>query len=180
MSCPVPPVQSHCPVSPLLSHLSFCIAHLSPQSGPCCHVLASCPISPALADLPRLTCQADLSRLTCLYCPVQCHCRCHVLDVKLQLYCQGCPATVVLSQLSWRLPCPSVMFWPSCPLCLVLPVPSRLSSLAVLSWLSCPGFPVLAVLFQQSSPQLFCPNCPVLVVMFSLSCPIYFILHPLS
>jgi hypothetical protein len=69
LSCPA------CPVLPVLSCLSypscpapslFSAAHLSSQSVPCCHVLASCPLYPIPADLSRLTFQADLSRLTWL------------------------------------------------------------------------------------------------------------------
>jgi hypothetical protein len=51
----------------------------------------------------------------------------------------------------------AVISWLSCPGCPVL---------VVLSWLSCPGCPVLVVLSWLS-----CPGCPVLVVLSWLSCP---------
>jgi hypothetical protein len=166
-TCPLPAVLLNRALVPTVRSLLSCSGILTYQS---------CPGRPAKADLSGRSFQTDLSVLSCpVPLPMSCS-RCQAPNLLSRLSCHGCPISVVLCQL----PCSSVMFWPSCPLCLVLPVPSRLSSLAVLSWLSCPGFPVLAVLFQQSSPQLFCPNCPVLVVMFSLSCPIYFILHPLS
>ncbi len=117
--------------------------------------------------------------------------RCHA-----QLYCHGCPATVVPSQLS-------------CPICPVLlsysghPVLSFLSRLyhpdilplsgpvcPVLSVL--PRLPIPAVLPQHSCPQLFFPailyflscfHCSVLSVLSCMPCPrsaVLEILHCLS
>jgi hypothetical protein len=60
--------------------------------------------------------------------------------------CQGYPVSAVLSQLFC-----AVMFWLSCnlfPVVAVLPLlPTPLSSPAVLSWLSCPGCPVPDALY---------------------------------
>ncbi len=75
--------------------------------------------------------------------------RCHAWTLLSWLVCHGRPISVALSQL----PCPSVMFWPSCPLFLVLPVPSRHSP-AVLCLLSCPGCPAQALLSQLSCPSI--------------------------
>jgi hypothetical protein len=95
--------------------------------------------------------------------------------------CSGC---LVLSHLS----CPCVLSRRYCPSC---PVPFPLSpanlsrqsgpcchvqafhpTASALSWLSCQGFLVSALLPQHSSAQLFCLCCPVFVVMFSWSCSI--------
>ncbi len=94
----------------------------------------------------RLTFQSDLSGwlvltdLSGLSCPssylMRCL-RCHALTLLSWVSYLGCPISVVRSQL----PCPSVMFWPSCPFFLVLPLPSWMSFLTVLSRFSCPGFP---------------------------------------
>ncbi len=168
--CPVLSVLSHPSCLPILSCLScpscsasllLSTAHVSPLSGPCCRVLASCPLCPVLSDMSWLTCQANLSRLTCLGYPAQHHKRCHVPDVMPQLYCQGCPATVVPSQLS----CPSFPFLLLC------------SGHPVLSFLSCLYHPNIlpAVLSQLSCPSILVPSsypcCPVFVVMLSLPCP---------
>ncbi len=134
LSCPI--CSSQLPAPWLLSP-----AYLSQESSFCCYVLASRPNCPVMAFLSSLTFQDDLFRLTSPGCPIQRDSSWHVPDVIPQIYCHGIPAmyschiSVFLSQL----PCPSVLFWPSCLLFLVLPVPSWMPSLAVLSWLSFPS-----------------------------------------
>ncbi len=96
------------------------------------------------------------------------------------LPCHVFPISVVLSQL----PCPSVMFRPSCPLFLVLPVAPQVPSLGVLSWLSCPSivvpgrFRLLCCICCHGLivlSYLFWYTCPVLGVLFwksYIDCPV--------
>jgi hypothetical protein len=152
-----------------------------------------------LAILSRLACQGWSIRLTCPDWPVLTAFSRMYLP---RLYCRGCPATVVLSQLSCLsspvLSCsghPVVSFlrlssFPysplqlSCPACLIpalLPPSSSVS--AVLSMLSssgwpvypsCPCYPVTDVL---SSVSQLCghllPFCPLLLRGHQLPCPDY-------
>jgi hypothetical protein len=90
-----------------------------------------------------------LSQLSCPRCPA-CD-SCSVMAVMPRMSCPFCP-----SQMS----CSCCFFLPSCPLFLGLAVLSRLSSLVILSWLSCPGRPVPDVL-----SRLFCSGSSVLVVL---------------
>ncbi len=115
------------------------------------------PGSPAQADLSgrpvKLPVPTVLSKWSCPRCPIS-------------------TTTVVSSWLSYlRCPILAVMFWSFCLSFLVL---SCLSSLALISQLSFTGYPVLAALFQLSSPccpLLAVPSSPVPAVLSSLSCP---------
>ncbi len=145
LSCPgclVPPFLSRlycpgCPVPAVLYRL-FCPGCLFPA------VLSrlsfpGCPVPAILAVLLQHV-QAHLSQLACLCCHV---------SASYPL----CPVQVDVS----RLACPGFMvtlsLLMSCPRC---PVSTVLTVMAVLSWLSCPCFPIPAVF----------------VVMLSSSCPI--------
>ncbi len=136
----------------------------------------SCPVPPVLAILPSslvLVVSAVLSK-SCP-CPVQVLSKscpgshCHVSPVLAVMSWRSCPGNHVLAIVSWHpvlavLPyslswssCPAglflpVLFYLSCSACHVLPVPFWLprlcsSVLAALSWESCLGNLVLAVVF---------------------------------
>ncbi len=87
-----------------------------------------------------------------------------ILAVLAQLSCPYCLIMAVLSRPGW--PVFAVMFCPSYSLFPVLAVLFRLSSLAVLFWLSCPSTLV--------------PSSPVPTVLSSLSCPGRLVLSVLS
>ncbi len=162
LSCPA------CPVGllflPVLSQLSCSIALVPSSPVPTVWSLLSCPGIQFSLPCPVCLVKVDLSgrplRIDCLGCAVQCPRRCHVMP---QLYCHGCPATVV----RWQFSCPNCPHLLSC------------TGHPVLSFLSCLYYSA-AVLPQHSCPQLFCPCCPVFVVMFSLPSLICFVLHALS
>ncbi len=189
-SCPVPDALSKCSIltrlscsrGPVLAVLLFqlpCPGHI----GHCSPDTMSCPGSPVISVITRLTClaacRANLSRLSCPDCPV--------LDVLSQLACPSGPVPDVLFQLAlWSiqvtlsyldvlskissLKCrgcsiPVVLSSLSCPCCHILAVLPLLAILTVLSrpsfWLSCPSFSV----------WLSCPGCLVPAVLSRLSCP---------
>jgi hypothetical protein len=172
--CPDPAVLSQRPVPALLS-----LAHLFPLSGPYCHVVAVL-VSLSYSSWP-LNCQIKLSKLPCLI----------VSHVAIQgamswLFCHDYPTSVFLSwsscpSSSARCPVLAVMFWPSCPFFHVLPVPSWLSSLAVLSPLFGPGF----LSFPSCPfPDVF-PSCSASAflspaLMFPLSCLCCYVIIVLS
>jgi hypothetical protein len=174
-----------CPAK--LSHLSCpCPSCTEPYS----HVLVISSLDSPRCIMPTvLSCFYVLAILSRLYCP-----GCCVLAVLSRLYCPGCSVLAVLSQLSCpstlhipssRLatalsllscPCRPVQSVLSgrpvytdssryhAPVCSVADVLSRLSFFAVLSSLSHPSFPVLAVVSRHS-----CPPCLVPTLLFQLS-----------
>ncbi len=147
LACPVPP--GSCSSCPAPVHNSP-----APESGHCCHVLASRPLCPVLPELSRLTCQATLSRLICLGFPVQRHSQCHVQDVMPQLYCHGCQG--VPSQLS-------------CPISVVLSQPTDLSFCYVIAILH-PVLSFFSCLYYPDILRLSCPDCPAQAFLSQLSC----------
>ncbi len=123
--------------------------------------------------------------LSRLYCPTSCP------DYP-RLSCHGCLVQFVRSQLSCPdYPAPgypllAVLPWLSCPGYTVPAVLSRLyypgcPLLAVLPWLSCLGYTVPAVLSRlYILPRLSCHGCPVQVLLSQLSCSDYPALAVLS
>ncbi len=150
----------------------FFLAVLSFLSFPCCliqAVLCWQPFagSPVVAALCWQPCSGSLVQapvlagLSCLFCPV-----CSVLPVPLWLSRSGCPVLPVVFWMSFA-GCPFLLFY-----------------LAVLSYQSCAGNPILAALSR--SPVLdvlvwqscvFCLSCSnVLYLQFSPFCPLLSVL----
>ncbi len=121
--------------------------------------------------------------MTSLGYPFQRHSQCHVPDVMHQLYCHGCSATVIPSQLSCPsgpvllsysthpllsfLSClyhPSCLLWLSCPCC---PAQAFLSKLSCLSIIVPSSFAPAALYLCHNLPL---PHCPVLSVLFYMPC----------
>jgi hypothetical protein len=99
----------------------------------------SCPVLAVLCILAVLFCLFCLPFLFCLSClPILLCLSCFACLVCLS--CFACPILSVRPVLPF-------LYCPSC------------------SWLSCPGFHVLALLSRQS-----CSICPVLAVLFGMSC----------
>ncbi len=155
LSCPVYPARSFllslsCPGCYLLVvmwHLSYPsnLVQSSPDTAvlPCFHILA-CPLCHNQAKLSKLICRAGLSRLIC---PISCPW--YPIPTILPQFpspLSPCPSCPVLAVMFWASPlsCPSSsaprLLSPaySYPLFRVLPVASRVSSPAVLSYVSCP------------------------------------------
>jgi hypothetical protein len=94
---------------------------------------------------------------------------------KFVLSLLSCSGSLVLCFLSWMY-CSDCLFWRSCPGCPVLAIVFRLSCpgyrvLAVLSWPFCPGCPIPAVLCQLSCPSNLFHGSPDTAVLALLSCP---------
>jgi hypothetical protein len=153
--CPVPSVsiwlscRLSCPVYLIL-------AFLCRQPGPGGPILAvlSWQSSPACSVLP-----AHLAAPLWLSCS-----SCSVLAVLFWLSFSECPFLVVLSFLFCSGFFLSLQSWTDSPI------------LAALSWKSfhgSPACPVLAVLFQLSSPFLTSPGCPTLAVSSWQPCSVY-------
>ncbi len=166
LPCPICAILSACSVPHVLSHMSspscpapslFSPAHLSPQFGPCCHVLASCRLCPVQADLSGWPVETDLSGLSS--------------PASLLMSCPRCRATTllfmaVLPQLS-HLSCPvlTALSFLSC---------SGHPILSFLSWLYHPHFLWLSVL--TILPSLSCPSCPApafLSLALLPCCPVF-------
>ncbi len=158
--CPVPAVLLYrsCPqlICPQLTHPHSLVFH----------VISWHPVLSVLSWLTR-TCPGWPVRPTCSDWLVQAVLSSVIVDVMPQLYCHGCPATVVpISVVLSYLSRPSVFFWPSCPLFLVLPVHHH----GCLLWLSCPGGPAQAILSLLLCRNILVPSSFVLAVLYSLSC----------
>ncbi len=132
------------------------------------HILLPCPSN-------DLSCPWWAARLFCTDQPVP--------AVLSQVSSAECPVTAVLPPLSLLgCPVPAVLslLLCGCPVLSFLPWLPRLSPLAVLSWLSSPGCPLLAVLSRLSFPgclflatlsRLPSPGGPVPDVLPRHSCP---------
>jgi hypothetical protein len=143
-----------------------------------CH---SCPVQVVLSQMLCPRCCLSTGTIGSSQLPCLSWMACH----RFPFSCLSCPLLAVIFSpfclcfLSWlycpvclsEFPVPVLLSRLSCPACPVLAVLSRLvlSKLSYTScpaWLSCPGHPVLAVL-----TLLPCPTCPVLAAQPRHPCP---------
>ncbi len=172
LSCP------KCPFPAVLSewscprcHATDVLSQLAQLFHPGCPILAGCPVQDIFSQLLWLYHPGYLVLVVLSLLPYSGH-SCHSASVSYP----GCTIPSVFLTFLSQFSVPAFLSWLSCPGCLVLAVLSKLPYTSCPACLSCPRHPIQTVL-----PLLSSPSCPVLAaqprhplstaLLMSLSCP---------